>query len=109
MKKKILENFNNFQAKTTPNPLRLAVKKAKGSYITDFDNKKYLDFVAGISACALGHCHPKIIKAIKDQLEKHLHVMVYGEFAQKSTTDLAKEIINLLPKNHESIYFTNSL
>ena len=108
MKKKILENFNNFQAKTTPNPLRLVIKKAKGSYITDFDNKKYLDFVAGISACALGHCHPKIIKAIKDQIKKHLHVMVYGEFAQKSTTDLAKEIINLLPKNHESIYFTNS-
>jgi len=108
MKKKILKNFNDFQAKTSPNPLKIAVKKAKGSYITDFDNKKYLDFVAGISACPLGHRHPKIIKAIKDQLNKYLHVMVYGEFAQKTTTDLAKEIIDLLPKNHESIYFTNS-
>ena len=108
MKNKIIENFNDFQAKTSPNPLKIVVKKATGSYITDFDNKKYLDFVAGISACTLGHRHPKIIKAIKDQLNKYLHVMVYGEFALKSTTDLAKEVIELLPKNHESIYFTNS-
>ncbi|MBK78466.1 MAG: aspartate aminotransferase family protein [Flavobacteriaceae bacterium] len=104
----MLENFNNFQAKTTPNPLKLVIKSASGSYVTDFDNKKYLDFVAGISACTLGHRHPKIIKAVKDQLNKYLHVMVYGEFALKTTTDLAKEVINLLPKNHESIYFTNS-
>lgn len=108
MKKKILDNFNNFQAKTTPNPLKIVVKNATGSYITDFDNKKYLDFIAGISACPLGHRHPKIIKAIKDQLNKYLHVMVYGEFALKTTTDLAKEVIDLLPENHESIYFTNS-
>ena len=108
MKKKIIDNFNNFQAKTTPNPLKIVVKNATGSYITDFDNKKYLDFIAGISACPLGHRHPKIIKAIKDQLNKYLHVMVYGEFALKTTTDLAKEVIDLLPENHESIYFTNS-
>jgi len=108
MKKNILENFNNFQAKTSPNPLKIAIKNAKGSYITDFDNKKYLDFIAGVSVCTLGHRHPKIIKAIKNQLDKYLHVMVYGEFAIKTTTDLAKEVINLLPKNHESIYFTNS-
>ena len=108
MKKNILENFNNFQAKTSPNPLKIAIKNAKGSYITAFDNKKYLDFIAGVSVCTLGHRHPKIIKAIKNQLDKYLHVMVYGEFAIKTTTDLAKEVINLLPKNHESIYFTNS-
>tara|TARA_B110000003_G_scaffold90790_1_gene92921 strand:- start:873 stop:2060 length:1188 start_codon:yes stop_codon:yes gene_type:complete len=108
MKKKIIDNFNNFQAKTTPNPLKIVVKNATGSYITDFDNKKYLDFIAGISACPLGHRHPKIIKAIKDQLNKYLHVMVYGEFALETTTDLAKEVIDLLPKNHQSIYFTNS-
>ena len=108
MKKKIIDNFNNFQAKTTPDPLKIVVKNAIGSYITDFDNKKYLDFIAGISACPLGHRHPKIIKAIKDQLNKYLHVMVYGEFALETTTDLAKEVIDLLPKNHQSIYFTNS-
>ena len=108
MKKKIIDNFNNFQAKTTPDPLKIVVKNAIGSYITDFDNKKYLDFIAGISACPLGHRHPKIIKAIKDQLNKYLHVMVYGEFALETTTDLAKEVIDLLPENHESIYFTNS-
>ena len=108
MKKKIIDNFNNFHAKTTPDTLKIVVKNAIGSYITDFDNKKYLDFIAGISACPLGHRHPKIIKAIKDQLNKYLHVMVYGEFALETTTDLAKEVIDLLPKNHQSIYFTNS-
>ena len=108
MKKKIIDNFNNFQAKTTPDPLKIVVKNAIGSYITDFDNKKYLDFIAGISACPLGHRHPRIIKAIKNQLNKYLHVMVYGEFALETTTDLAKEVIDLLPENHESIYFTNS-
>jgi len=108
MKENILKNFNTYQAKTTPNPLRIVVKKATGSYIIDYNNKKYLDFIAGISACPLGHRHPKVIKAIKDQINKYLHVMVYGEFALKTTSDLAKEVINLLPKNHESIYFTNS-
>jgi acetylornithine/succinyldiaminopimelate/putrescine aminotransferase len=108
MKENILKNFNTYQAKTTPNPLRIVVKKATGSYITDYNNKKYLDFIAGISACPLGHRHPKVIEAIKDQIKKYLHVMVYGEFALKTTSDLAKEVIKLLPKNHESIYFTNS-
>ena len=108
MKENILKNFNTYQAKTTPNPLRIVVKKATGSYITDYNNKNYLDFIAGISACPLGHRHPKVIEAIKDQIKKYLHVMVYGEFALKTTSDLAKEVINLLPKNHESIYFTNS-
>ena len=108
MKENILKNFNTYQAKTTPNPLSIVVKKATGSYITDYNNKKYLDFIAGISACPLGHRHPKVIEAIKDQINKYLHVMVYGEFALKTTSDLAKEVINLLPKNHESIYFTNS-
>ena len=106
MKENILKNFNTYQAKTTPNPLSIVVKKATGSYITDYNNKKYLDFIAGISACPLGHRHPKVIEAIKDQINKYLHVMVYGEFALKTTSDLAKEVINLLPKNHESIYFT---
>jgi len=105
---KILKNFYNFQAKTNPNPLGLAIKKASGSYIFDYNNKKYLDFIAGVSACPLGHRHPKIIKAIKNQINKYLHVMVYGEFALESSTILAKEIINLLPNNHQSIYLTNS-
>ena len=103
-----LKDFITYQAKTTPNPLGLEVSKAKGSYIFDSKGKKYLDFVAGISACSLGHRHPEIIKAIKKQLNKFLHVMVYGEYVQEPTVKLCKKIAGLLPKNLEVTFLTNS-
>ena len=103
-----LKDFLTYQAKTTPNPLGLEVSKAKGSYIFDSKGKKYLDFVAGISACSLGHRHPDIIKAIKKQLNKFLHVMVYGEYVQESTVKLCKKLASLLPKNLEVTFLTNS-
>ena len=103
-----LKDFLTYQAKTTPNPLGLEVSKAKGSYIFDSKGKKYLDFVAGISACSLGHRHPEIIKAIKKQLNKFLHVMVYGEYVQEPTVKLCKKIAGLLPKNLEVTFLTNS-
>jgi len=103
-----LKDFLTYQAKTTPNPLGLEVSKAKGSYIFDSKGKKYLDFVAGISACPLGHRHPEIIKAIKKQLNKFLHVMVYGEYVQEPTVKLCKKLASLLPKNLEVTFLTNS-
>ena len=102
------KDFLEFQAKTTPHPLALSVKKAKGSYITTTDNKKYLDFVAGVSACSLGHRHPKVVAAIRKQTRKYLHVMVYGEFAQAPAVQLCKELVELLPENQECVYLTNS-
>tara|TARA_A100001011_G_scaffold400842_1_gene519705 strand:+ start:26119 stop:27303 length:1185 start_codon:yes stop_codon:yes gene_type:complete len=102
------EDFLKFQAMTTQNPLNLDVKKAKGVYITSTNGKKYLDFVAGISACSLGHLHPKVVSAIRKQTRKYMHVMVYGEFAQEPTVNLCKELISLLPDNQESVYLTNS-
>ena len=102
------DDFLNYQAKTTPHPLGIVVKKAKGSYITSESGKKYLDFVDGVSACSLGHCHPKVVSAIRKQSKKYLHVMVYGEFAQEPAVNLSKELIDLLPENHQSIYLTNS-
>ena len=102
------KDFLTYQAKTTPNPLGLEVTKAKGSYIFDSKGKKYLDFVAGISACSLGHRHPEIIKAIKKQLNKLLHVMVYGEYVQEPTVNLCKKLASLLPKNLEVTFLTNS-
>ncbi|MGI9540974.1 MAG: aspartate aminotransferase family protein [Flavobacteriaceae bacterium] len=102
------DDFLNYQAKTTPHPLGVVVKKAKGSYITSESGKKYLDFVAGVSACSLGHCHSKVVSAIRKQSKKYLHVMVYGEFAQEPAVNLSKELIDLLPENHQSIYLTNS-
>ena len=102
------EDFLKFQAMTTPNPLALSVKKAKGVYITSTTGKKYLDFVAGISACSLGHLHPKVVSAIRKQTKKYMHVMVYGEFAQEPSVNLCKELVAILPENQESIYLTNS-
>jgi acetylornithine aminotransferase len=102
------QDFLKYQAMTTPHPLALGIKKAKGVYITSTNGKKYLDFIAGVSACSLGHRHPKIISAIRKQINKYMHVMVYGEFAQKPTVQLCKELVSILPKNQQSIFLTNS-
>ena len=104
----MLNDFLKYQAKTTPYPLSLEVESAKGSYIFDNQGKKYLDFIAGVSACALGHSHPKITQAVKNQVSKYMHVMVYGEFVQGPAVKLCKLIIDLLPQNHEVVYLTNS-
>ena len=102
------ENFYKYLAKTNSNPLGIEIKSAKGNYLYDNKNKKYLDFIAGVSVCNLGHCHPKVINAIEKQIKKHLHIMVYGELIQKTPTLLAKELINILPENQEVLYLTNS-
>ena len=102
------DDFLKYQAKTTPQPLGISIAKAKGVYLTDTEGKKYLDFVAGVSACSLGHCHPKVTRAIRKQSRKYLHLMVYGEFAQAPAVSLCKELVELLPHNHESVYLTNS-
>jgi acetylornithine aminotransferase len=102
------QDFLKYQAMTTPHPLALSIKRAKGVYITSTNGKKYLDFVAGVSACSLGHRHPKIISAIRKQINKYMHVMVYGEFAQQPTVQLCKELVSILPKNQQSIFLTNS-
>ncbi len=104
----LLKDFLTYQAKTSPNPVGLEVSKAKGSYIFDSNGKKYLDFVAGISACSLGHRHPKVIKAIKKQLNKFLHVMVYGEYVQKPSVNLCKKLAGILPNSLQVVFLTNS-
>lgn len=100
--------FLEYQAQTTAAPLGLEIKKARGSYITDIHNKHYLDFVAGVSACTLGHRHPKVVRAIKRQLRKYLHVMVYGEFIQKEPALLVKQLADALPEKLSCTYLTNS-
>ena len=86
----------------------IEVSKAKGSYIYDNENNRYLDFVAGVSACSVGHCNEEVINAIKNQSEKYMHVMVYGEFVTKPSLDLAKLLAKNLPKGLNCTYFTNS-
>ncbi|MGB5693310.1 MAG: aspartate aminotransferase family protein [Flavobacteriaceae bacterium] len=102
------KDFLKYQAQTTTTPLGLKVAYAKGSYIYDTDGRAHLDFVAGVSACGLGHCHPRVVKAIKRQSEKYLHVMVYGEYAQGPAIDLTRMLAALLPDPLEMTYLVNS-
>ena len=101
-------DFLKYQAQTTPHPLALEVERAEGSYIYDTSGKKYLDFIAGVSACSLGHQHPRVKQAIKEQLDKYLHVMVYGEYAQSPAVQLTKLLAEHLPAPLDSTYLVNS-
>jgi len=102
------EDFLKYQAQTTPHPLAMEISHAKGSYIYSIQGKKYLDFVAGVSACSLGHCHARVVNAIKEQVEKYLHVMVYGEYALSPAVALTKLLATYLPKSLSKTYLTNS-
>ncbi|MDA8640497.1 aspartate aminotransferase family protein [Flavobacteriaceae bacterium] len=106
--KTLHRDFLTYQAKTTPYPLGIEIDHAKGSYVYDSSGKSYLDFVAGVSACSLGHCHPNVVEAIKNQSERYLHVMVYGEFAQEPAVNLAKELAQELPESLGVTYLVNS-
>jgi acetylornithine/succinyldiaminopimelate/putrescine aminotransferase len=99
--------FKKYQAQTTSNPLGLEIKKAKGSFIYS-QNKKYLDFVAGVSVNNLGHSNSEINRAISEQLDKYSHVMVYGEFIQEKSIELCELLSELLPRKLNCTYLTNS-
>jgi len=102
------EDFLKYQAQTSPYPLAMEVSYAKGSYIFDTAGKKYLDFVAGVSASSLGHQHPRVNQAIKEQLDKYSHVMVYGEYAQHPAVEFCKLLAKHLPDPLDKTYLVNS-
>ena len=102
------EDFLKYQAQTSPYPLAMEVSHAKGSYIYDAHGKSYLDFVAGVSACTLGHQNQRVNDAIKNQLDKYSHVMVYGEYAQQPSVDFCKLLVQHLPENLNQVYLVNS-
>ena len=102
------ENFFKHQAQTSPSPLAMEISYANGCYIYDNTHKAYLDFVAGVSANTLGHNHPSISEAIKNQVDTYTHVMVYGEFIQKPQVALAKLLADNLPEPLKTVYLTNS-
>ncbi|SFJ50454.1 Acetylornithine/succinyldiaminopimelate/putrescine aminotransferase [Myroides guanonis] len=102
------EDFLKYQAQTSPNPIGMKVSHAKGSYIYDTNNQKHLDFVAGVSACTLGHQHPRVTNAIKDQLDKYAHVMVYGEYIQDPAVAFCKLLAEHLPPSLNKTYLVNS-
>lgn len=104
----MLKNFYKYQAQTSPHPLGMEVSHAIGSYIYDTKEKKYLDFVAGVSACTLGHQHPRVKQAMIDQMDKYAHVMVYGEYAQDPAVEFCKLLAEHMPPQLNKTYLVNS-
>ncbi|WDT68178.1 aspartate aminotransferase family protein [Cloacibacterium sp. TD35] len=102
------QEFFKYQAQTTPYAAGFEVEKAEGSYIYGKDGRAYLDFVAGVSANTLGHSHPKVVNAIKEQADKYLHVMVYGEYAQEKPVELCQLLAAATPEPLEVTYLVNS-
>lgn len=102
------KDFFTYQAQTSPHPLAISISHAKGSYIYDSEGNKHLDFVAGVSACTLGHCHPRVVEATKNQIDKYLHVMVYGEYIQEPALNLTKLLAQHLPESLKTTYLVNS-
>jgi len=95
-------------AQTSPVPLGLEIDRARGIYLYDSSGKKYMDLISGIAVSNIGHRHPKVVRAIKKQVDKYLHVMAYGEFIQEPQSRLAKKLTSLLPQHLDAVYFVNS-
>ncbi len=100
--------FLQHVAQTSDSPLGLEVKRAEGVYIYDTNDKPYLDLISGISVSSIGHCNPLVVKAIQEQSEKYLHLMVYGEYVQAPQVEYAVALTELLPESLSQVYFVNS-
>ena len=101
-------DFEQHLAPTSPFPLKIAIERAEGIYLYSPDGKRYTDLISGIGVSNLGHRHPNIIRAIKAQIDKHLHVMVWGEFIQSPVNELATTLIKQLPVHLRCVYLVNS-
>ncbi|MBI1769626.1 MAG: aspartate aminotransferase family protein [Bacteroidetes bacterium] len=100
--------FLDHLAQTSPFPFLIPIEKAEGVYLFAPDGKKYIDMISGIGVSNIGHRHPHVVQAIKNQLDKHLHVMVYGEYIQSPSNLLAKKLSDALPAQLSCSYFVNS-
>lgn len=102
------EIFLNHIAQTSPNPLMLKIERAEGIYLYGPGGTRYTDLISGIGVNNIGHKHPKVVEAIKEQVDKHLHVMVFGEYIQSTTNALAQYLTRKLPASLNCCYFVNS-
>lgn len=100
--------FLRHVAQTSPNPLGLEIIKAEGHYLYGRDGRAWLDLIGGISVCNTGHRHPRVVQAIKEQADRYLHVLVYGELVQSPQVEYASLLASHLPTSLDSVYFTNS-
>ena len=102
------QSFYEHQAQTTDSPYGIEVESAEGIYIYDTSGKRYMDLISGVAVSNIGHCHPKVVEATKRQLDKYMHVMVYGEYIQKPQAELAEKLTSLLPDSLDCLYPVNS-
>ena len=102
------EIFFKHLGQTSPAPIALEIVRAEGLYLYDAAGKKYLDAIGGISVCNTGHRHPAVVQAIRDQADRYLHVLVYGELIQSPQVEYAHLLASHLPSNLQSVFFTNS-
>jgi acetylornithine/succinyldiaminopimelate/putrescine aminotransferase len=102
------ELFFKHLAQTSPSPLALEIVRAEGLYLYDVNGKKWLDAIGGISVCNTGHRHPAVVQAIRDQVDRYLHVLVYGELIQSPQVAYAHLLAQHLPASLQSVFFTNS-
>jgi acetylornithine/succinyldiaminopimelate/putrescine aminotransferase len=102
------EIFLRHLAPTNPFPFRIPIERADGIYLYSPNGKRYTDMISGIGVSNIGHRHPRVVDAIRQQVDKHLHVMVYGEYIQSSSNMLAKKLASLLPPSLDCCYLVNS-
>ncbi len=102
------ELFLRHIGQTSPAPIGLNITSAKGNFLTDDAGNSYIDLIGGISVCNVGHSHPEVVKAVQEQAEKYLHIMVYGELVQSPQVDYAHALTQHLPDTLDCVYFTNS-
>jgi len=102
------DDFLKFQGQTNQSPYLIEVDKAEGIYIYDKSGKAYMDMIAGVAVNNIGHRHPKVVEALKNQIDSYLHVMVYGEFIQDSQLNFSKKLASFLPKELNCVYTVNS-
>ena len=100
--------FLTHNTQTTDFPLLIEFERAEGIYMYDSKGKPYIDLISGIGVSNLGHCNPYVINAIKEQLDKYMHLMVYGEYVQTPQVRFAEKLASLLPSSLSSVYFVNS-
>lgn len=100
--------FLNHIAQTSSSPIMLEIDRAEGVYMISRDGKKYIDLISGISVSNLGHSHPAVVQAIQDQVAKHMHLMVYGEYIQSPQVKYASLLTQQLPNTLDNVYFVNS-
>lgn len=102
------QHFLDHLAQTTDFPLMIEIEKAEGIYMYGPNGERYVDLISGIGVSNVGHRHPKVLEAIQHQLDKYLHLMVYGEYVQTPQTALAKALTDTLPDPLEQVYLVNS-